>query len=135
MREFFELIPTLFCEVKRGFFRPLKNCSFGVCKFPCLGWRSAIFLQGVLSPKNICNTCANILVLDLRFLCCYPLFLSLHCRTQSESNDTTLVLTLTKGKKKTIFLRFCLSSHSRKEIRCLSCQKLQIFIISTFYIL
>jgi hypothetical protein len=27
------------------------------------------FFQGVLSPKNICKTCANTLVLDLRFLC------------------------------------------------------------------
>jgi hypothetical protein len=32
------------------FCRPLKNCSFEV-NYLCLGWRSAYFLQSVLSPK------------------------------------------------------------------------------------
>jgi hypothetical protein len=42
----------IFREVKRGFCRPLKNCSFEVHNLPCLGWRPANFLQGVASTKK-----------------------------------------------------------------------------------
>jgi hypothetical protein len=45
---FFQLISTLFCVVKRGFVEPCK--MFLRSKLPCLGWRSADFVQGFL-PK------------------------------------------------------------------------------------
>jgi hypothetical protein len=38
---FFQLVSTLFCEVKRGFVEPCK--MFQCSKLPCLGWRSADF--------------------------------------------------------------------------------------------
>jgi hypothetical protein len=47
---------------------PVKKFQFS--KLPCLGWRSADFYK-VFFAQNVCNTCANILVLDLRFLCTF----------------------------------------------------------------
>jgi hypothetical protein len=41
--DFFQLVPNLFCVVKRGF-EPCKNV-------PCLGWRSADFLQCFFCQK------------------------------------------------------------------------------------
>jgi hypothetical protein len=61
-----QLISTLLCEVKRGFVDPPKKW-FLWSKLPCLEWRSADFYK-VIFPKNIFRTCANILVLVLRFL-------------------------------------------------------------------
>jgi hypothetical protein len=45
---------------------PVKE-MFLCSKLPCLGWRSADFLQGFFA-KNIFWTNANLLVLALRFL-------------------------------------------------------------------
>jgi hypothetical protein len=47
--EFFRLVSNLFCVLKRVFVEP---CKMFLCsKLSCLGWRSAGFLQCVLSPK------------------------------------------------------------------------------------
>jgi hypothetical protein len=53
--------------VKRGFVDPWKIWSWS--KLPCLGWRSANFLQRCPILQNIFRTSANILVLVPRFLC------------------------------------------------------------------
>jgi hypothetical protein len=51
-RTFFQLISTLFCEVKTGFvFRPPEKIVPLKYITLCLGWILANFLQGVLSPK------------------------------------------------------------------------------------
>jgi hypothetical protein len=62
---FFQLVSNLFCVLKRGFVEP---CKMFLCsKLPCLGRRSADFLQ-VFFAKNVCWANANILILVLRFL-------------------------------------------------------------------
>jgi hypothetical protein len=43
--DFFQLISSLFCVVKRGFVQQCKML------LPCLGWRSANVLQGFFCPK------------------------------------------------------------------------------------
>jgi hypothetical protein len=58
--DFFQLISTLFVKWREVLYTAEK--LFLWSKFPSLGWRSADFLQGVLSQKNICRTCANRLV-------------------------------------------------------------------------
>jgi hypothetical protein len=54
---FFQLISTLLCKVKRGFVDP-------TIMVPCPWWRSANFIQGVLSQIIF----VHVLVLVLRFL-------------------------------------------------------------------
>jgi hypothetical protein len=68
---FFQLIFALFCEVRwseERFTRPLPPKKNLWSKSPCLGWRSANFLQGVFSPKNFFRTSAKMHVLVLRFM-------------------------------------------------------------------
>jgi hypothetical protein len=49
---FFQLISTLFCEVKRGFVDPRKIVPFEV-NYLVQGGDQPIFLQGVLSQKYL----------------------------------------------------------------------------------
>jgi hypothetical protein len=63
---FFQLVSTLFCEVKRGYVDrrkivPLKQITLSRVEI-------SQFFTRCYFPQNICKTCANILVLDLRFL-------------------------------------------------------------------
>jgi hypothetical protein len=59
----FQLISTLFCEAKRGF---VENCSFEVITLSRV--EISQFFTRCSFLKNICRTCANMLVLVLRFL-------------------------------------------------------------------
>jgi hypothetical protein len=61
-----DIHPVLWSE--KRFCRLLKNCSFEV-NYLVL-WRSADFTRSSF-PKNMCRTCVNILVLDLRLLWFY----------------------------------------------------------------
>jgi hypothetical protein len=63
---FFQLVSDLFCVVKRGFIEPCKNVLCN--KLPYIGWISADFWRGVLSPKIFARPVPTYVpVIDLRF--------------------------------------------------------------------
>jgi hypothetical protein len=62
---FFNWSPPYFVKWREVLLSPVK--MFQCSKLPCLGWRSADFLQGFFA-QNVCKSSSNMHILVLRFL-------------------------------------------------------------------
>jgi hypothetical protein len=93
---FFQLVSNLFCAEKRGFVEPSK--MFLCSKLPCLGWRSADFLQGFFCQKWLLDQREHTRS-SVTFLC---MFVSL-CAHRDQLLSWTNCKTVKVYSQKTVF--------------------------------